>query len=62
MAEHGHKRSSWIAVLLMIAASILLGLAFPFADVRIPLVIAAVVLGLAGAVIGWKGGIMEDVT
>ena len=62
MAEHGHKRSSWIAVLLMITASILLGLAFPFADVRIPLIIAAVVLGLAGAVIGWKGGIMEDVT
>jgi uncharacterized membrane-anchored protein len=62
MAEHGHKRSSWIAVLLLITASILLGFAFPFASVRIPLIIAAVVIGLAGAVIGWRGGIMEDVT
>ncbi len=62
MAEHGHKRSSWISVLLLIAASILLGLAFPFADARVPLIIGAVVLGLAGLVVGWRGGIMEDVT
>jgi xanthosine utilization system XapX-like protein len=62
MSEQGHKRSSWVSVLLLIAASILLGLAFPFADLRIPLIVAAAVLGLAGLVVGWRGGIMEDVT
>ena len=62
MSEQGHKRSSWISVLLLIAASILIGLAFPFADLRVPLIVGAVVLGLAGAVVGWRGGIMEDVT
>ena len=62
MSEQGHKRSSWISVLLLIAASILVGFAFPFADLRIPLLVVAAVLGLAGAVIGWRGGIMEDVT
>ncbi len=49
-------------MLLLIAASILLGLAFPFADLRIPLIVAAAVLGLAGLVVGWRGGLMEDVT
>jgi len=60
MAEHGHKRSSWIAVAVLIVSSILLGLALPLESVA--LAIAGVVVGLVGLVIAWRGKIMEDVT
>ena len=60
MAEHGHKRSSWIAVMVLIASSILLGFALPLESVA--LAVAGVVVGLVGLVIAWRGKIMEDVS
>ncbi len=60
MAEHGHKRSSWIAVLVLIAASIFFGFALPMQSV--PLAVVGAVLAVIGLVVAWRGKIMEDVT
>ncbi len=66
MADHGtsttankHKMTSWITVLLITLASIVLGFAFVFQS--IPLTVVGVVIGLAGLVLGITGKIMDDV-
>jgi MFS superfamily sulfate permease-like transporter len=55
----GHKRSSWVVVGLITTASIILGFAFVLRS--IPLAIVGGVLLLAGVVLGFTSGIMEDV-
>jgi multidrug transporter EmrE-like cation transporter len=55
---HSHNRSSWVTVLVLIVAAILLALALPMQS--IPLGIAAVVLGLIGLVMAWRFKVMED--
>ncbi len=55
----GHKRSSWVAVSLIIVGAVLLGFAFVMQNV--PMAIAGGVLAVVGGVIGLMGGIMEDV-
>lgn len=60
MAEHGHKRSSWVAVLILIASAIAFGLALPLES--IPLAVVGAVLAVIGLVVAWRGKIMEDVT
>jgi len=57
---HGHKRSSWVAVLVLIVATVLLGFALPLQSW--PLGIAGVVVGVVGLLLAWKGNIMEDAT
>ena len=65
MADHGtsttadkHKRTSWITVLLITLASIVLGFAFVFTSV--PLTIIGALIGLVGLVLGITGKIMDD--
>lgn len=55
---HKHKTSSWITVLLICAASIVLGFAFVLQSV--PLAVAGGVVGLVGLVLGVTGKIMDD--
>ena len=55
---HKHKTTSWITVLLIVAASVVLAFAFVLKSVVLA-VIGGVVL-LAGAVLGITGGIMDD--
>ena len=55
---HKHKTSSWITVLLITAASVVLGFAFVFQSV--PLTVVGGVLLLAGIVLGITGKIMDD--
>ena len=55
---HKHKRTSWITVGLITAASIVLGFAFVLRSV--PLAIVGGVLLAAGVVLGITGGIMDD--
>ncbi len=54
-----HKLTSWITVLLLIASSILLGVAFVLQS--IPLAVVGLVLGIAGLVCGVVYKIMDDV-
>lgn len=54
-----HKLTSWITVLLLIAASIVLGFAFVLESV--PLAVVGALIGLAGVVLGVTGKIMDDV-
>ncbi len=55
---HKHKMTSWITVLVLVAASIVLGLAFVLQSV--PLGVVGVVLGIVGLVLGVTGRIMDD--
>jgi heme O synthase-like polyprenyltransferase len=55
---HSHKRSSWVTVLVLIVAAILLGFAFPLES--IPLGIAAIVIGVVGLIMAWRFRVMED--
>lgn len=55
---HKHKMTSWITVLLVVAASIVLALAFVLQS--IPLAVVGGVLGVAGVVTGVTGRIMDD--
>jgi uncharacterized membrane protein YagU involved in acid resistance len=55
---HKHKTTSWITVLLIVAASIVLGVAFVLKSLL--LAILGGVLLVAGAVVGITGGIMDD--
>ena len=54
-----HRTSSWIAVVAMIVASVILGFAFVMKS--IPLGVLGGVLFIAGGVFGLARGIMEDV-
>jgi uncharacterized membrane protein AbrB (regulator of aidB expression) len=55
---HKHKMTSWITVLLIVAASIVLGVAFVLQSV--PLAVVGGVLLVAGVVLGITGHIMDD--
>lgn len=55
---HKHKMTSWITVLLVVAASITLGLAFVLRS--IPLTVVGGVLLVAGVAMGLTGRIMDD--
>lgn len=55
---HKHKTTSWITVLLLVSASVVLGFAMVFQS--IPLAVVGVVLGLAGAGFGISGRILDD--
>ena len=55
---HKHKMTSWITVVLITVASIVLGFAFVLQS--IPLGIVGGVVLLAGIVMGVVGGIMDD--
>lgn len=55
---HKHKVTSWITVLLVVAASITLGLAFVLRS--IPLTVIGGVLLVAGVAMGLSGRIMDD--
>ena len=55
---HKHKVTSWITVLLISVASIVLGFAFVLRSV--PLAVAGGVLLVAGGVLGVTGKIMDD--
>ena len=55
----GHKASSWVVVVLIVIASVVLGFAFVLQS--IPLAIVGFVVGIAGVVLGAVTRIMEDV-
>ena len=55
---HKHKTSSWVTVLLLIVASVLLGVALVAQS--LPLGIAGAVVGVVGIVTGITGKIMDD--
>lgn len=55
---HGHKTSSWVTVILITLASIVL--AFAFVLQSIPLAVVGGIVLLAGLVMGFVGGIMDD--
>ena len=55
---HKHKMTSWITVLVLVAATVILGLAFVLQS--IPLGVVGIVVGIAGVVLGVVGGIMDD--
>ena len=55
---HKHKMSSWITVGVLIASSVVLGVAFVLQS--IPLGIVGLVLGVIGIVLGITGKIMDD--
>lgn len=55
---HKHKTTSWITVLLICIASVVLGFAFVFQSV--PLAVVGGVVMLAGIVLGITGKIMDD--
>ena len=57
-AGHSHKTTSWVTVVLIIVASVLLGFALPLDSV--PLAIAGGVLLLVGLVMGVAFRIMDD--
>ncbi len=54
----GHKASSWVVVVLITVASIVL--AFAFVLQNIPLAVVGGVIALAGVVLGITSGIMDD--
>ena len=55
---HTGQMASWITVLLLVAASIVLGFAFVLQS--IPLAVVGGVLGSAGVVMGVTGRILDD--
>lgn len=55
---HSHKRSSWVTVLVLIVAAVLLGVALPLES--IPLGIAGIVIGVIGLFMAWRFKVMED--
>jgi hypothetical protein len=55
---HKHKMTSWITVLLLVAASIVLGFAFVLQSMV--LAVVGGVLAIAGLVLGVTGRIMDD--
>lgn len=55
---HTHKMTSWVAVLLIIVSSTILGIAFVAESV--PLAVAGGVVGIAGAVVAVVYGLMDD--
>ena len=55
---HKHKTTSWITVLLIVAASVVL--AFAFVLKSVVLAVVGGVLLVAGAVLGITSGIMDD--
>ena len=55
---HTHKMTSWVAVLLIIVSSVILGIAFVAQS--LPLAIAGGVVGLAGFVVAIAFGLMDD--
>lgn len=55
---HRHKTTSWITVLLIVLASVLLGIAMVARSM--PLAVVGGVVLLAGAVLGITGRIMDD--
>jgi uncharacterized membrane-anchored protein YitT (DUF2179 family) len=55
---HTHKTTSWISVLLIIVASVILGFAFVMQSV--PLAVAGGVVGIAGFVMAISFGLMDD--
>ncbi len=55
---HKHKMTSWITVLVLIAATIVL--AFAFVLQSIPLAVVGGVLGVVGVVLAITGRIMDD--
>ncbi len=55
---HKHKLTSWITVLIISIASVVLAFAFVFQS--IPLAVVGGVLTLAGVVLGITGKIMDD--
>lgn len=55
---HKHKMTSWITVLVLVAASIVLGVAFILQS--IPLGVVGLVLAVVGVVLGITGRIMDD--
>ena len=54
----GHKKSSWVVVVLISVASVVLGFAFVLHS--IPLAIVGGVIGLVGVIMGFTSGIMDD--
>lgn len=54
----GHKKSSWVVVVLICVSSIILGFAFVLQS--IPLAVVGGVIGLVGVVLGFTSGIMDD--
>lgn len=56
----GTKASAWVAVLLMIVGFTLCVLALPIREARVPLLVAGVVVGLAGAVLAKVTGVMDQ--
>ena len=55
---HKHAMSSWVTVLLIVVAAVVLGFAFVLQS--IPLAIVGVVFGIAGIVCGAVYGILDD--
>ena len=55
---HKHKTTSWITVLLICVASIVLGFAFVLTSV--PLAVLGGIIGMAGLVLGVMFKIMDD--
>lgn len=55
---HTHKTTSWVSVLLIIVSSTILGIAFVAES--LPLAVAGGVVGVAGAVMAVRFGLMDD--
>jgi hypothetical protein len=56
--EHSARATSWVSVILIVVASILLGFALPMHSLA--LAIAGGVVLLAGVVVGLRFGILDD--
>ena len=56
--EHSARATSWVTVILIVIASVLLGFALPLQS--LPLAIVGGVVLLAGAVTGIVFGILDD--
>lgn len=55
---HTHKTTSWVAVLLIVVSSVILGFAFVLQS--LPLAVAGGVVGVAGFVVAMAYGLMDD--
>ena len=53
-----HKTTSWITVVLICVASVVLGFAFVLQSIL--LTVIGAVIGLAGLVLGFTGKILDD--
>jgi hypothetical protein len=56
--EHSARATSWVSVILIVVASVLLGFALPMHSLA--LAIAGGVVLLAGVVVGLMFGILDD--